>query len=294
MPFTISTTMDAVEAGELLTLAAAESRTLGGLSPERREALAVGASCRRVARVGGRAVGLLLAEEEEGRARLRALYVPPEWRRRGVARALVADLGSIESMEALVESPDEAADAFFRALGWQAEEQGSRQMRRDLKELPPVPVTPGYRLRTYQAGDEAGWTRLVRRAFATEEGHHLPDGADLFQRELSDHLCWEPGRLFFAAREADGALAGTTASWEYEIDGRPVGLIHWVAVDPEHRGRRLGEALNLAALHDMRARGHREAYLHTHDRLRAAVRLYERLGFTLTRRSLLYRGEGRI
>jgi ribosomal protein S18 acetylase RimI-like enzyme len=58
-----------------------------------------------------------------------------------------------------------------------------------------------------------------------------------------------------------------------------MGLVHWVAVDPGHRGRRLGEALLAAALHAMKARGHTEAFLNTNPALAAAVQLYERLGF---------------
>src|SRR5215212_1937404 len=158
-------------------------------------------------------------------------------------------------------------------------ESSGLRMWRDLADLPPVPATPGYRLRTYQPGDEALWTALVRRAFATEREGHGPGGEEPFRREFLDQPIWEPSRLFFAVRDADGELAGTTASWEWEIDGRRVGLIHWVAVDPAHRGHGLGVALNLAALHDMRARGHREAYLNTSRRLVMAVRLYDRLGF---------------
>jgi mycothiol synthase len=290
-PVTIDTRVTPDEAGELLALAVVESRTLRGLTEARRETLVEQALHRRVARAGGRAVGLLLGEAGESFGiRLRALVVRPERRRQGVARALVADLAAAAGeLEALVESPDGLAEAFFTALGWSVEEHGGRQMRRDLEELPPVPVTPGYRLRTYEPGDDDAWVRLVSRAFATEVGEHGPGGGDPFRREFLEHPLWEPGRLFFAVREPEGDPVGTTASWEAEIDERRAGLIHWVAVDPDHRGHRLGEALNLAALHDMRARGHREVYLNTSAHLRAAVRLYERLGFTVSRRRLLYR-----
>jgi mycothiol synthase len=290
-PFTIDDRVDPVEARDLLACASAESITLRGLSIERREALLAQAPHRRVARVAGQVVGLALADEGETGTRIRVLAVLPERRRLGIARALIGDLAATGSLAAMVESPDAAADAFFTALGWRAEEQGGLQMRRDLAELPSVPPTPNYRIRTYEPGDDSVWTGLIRRAFATEAGagRHTPGGDDPFRHEFLDQPLWEPGRLFFAVREPDGEPAGTTASWEYQIEGRTVGLIHWVAVDPAHRGRRLGEALNLTALHDMRARGHREAYLHTNRGLRAAVALYERLGFVVSRRPLLYR-----
>lgn len=292
-PISLSVGIESGAAAALLAAAAAESRTLAALAAERRRALLEACAHRRVARAGEAAVGLLLAQEDETGLLLRALYVRPEWRRRGIARALVEDLlatvGAREAATAPVDSRDAAADAFFRALGWRAEGQGDLRMWRDLENLPPVPATPGYRLRTYQVGDDAAWERLIRRAFATEEGRHAPEGENAFAREFLQSAFFAPDRLFFAVREADGEVAGTTASWEHEIDGRRVGLLHWVAVDPAHRGHGLGAALNLAALHDLRARGHREAYLNTNALLRAAVRLYERLGFRVERQSIVYR-----
>ena len=74
-------------------------------------------------------------------------------------------------------------------------------------------------------------------------------------------------------------LAGTTTAWEAEFEGRRMGLVHWVAVDPAHRGRRLGEALLAAALRAMKARGRTEMFLNTNPALATAVKLYERLGF---------------
>jgi mycothiol synthase len=293
LSFTIQIEVAPAEARELLALGAVESRTLAALAPDRRDALAAAAPHRRIARVGPEGVGLLLADDAGQGKTLRALHVRPEWRRRGIARALVehwvAAVGGGTFATAPVDSRDLSADLFFRALGWSGEEQGGRQMRRDLDTLPPVPALAGYRLRTYEEGDGAAWTRVLRNAFATEEGRHAPSADDAFQREFLANALWEPARLFFAVREPDGEVAGTTASWESEIEGRRVGLIHWVAVDPVHRGHGLGEALNLAALHDMRARGHREAYLNTSAELRSAVRLYERLGFQVSRRSIVYR-----
>jgi mycothiol synthase len=285
-PIEISTTVAGTDAQELLDLVAADSHTLRALPPLARGALVSATAHCHVARSGDRVVGLLIAHRRENGGMLRVLGVRAAWRRRGVARALVASLATELDAEgvgrlvtAAVDTRDAAAIAFFRALGWTEESTGSLQMRRDLDDLPPLPALAGYRLRTYQEGDAAAWTRLLQDAFATEEGSHAPAGDDAFDRELGKSPLFEPGRVFLAVREVDGQVAGTTSSWETEIEGRRVGLIHWVAVAPAHRGHGLGEALNLAALHDMRARGHREAYLNTNTALRSAVRLYERVGF---------------
>jgi GxxExxY protein len=153
------------------------------------------------------------------------------------------------------------------------------RMIRTLDMLPPIRVPDGYRLRSYRPGDEEAWARLINAAFATEKRQFDPVTAASFEREYptSHGESWD--WILFAERLADGALAGTTAAWEAERDGRRMGLVHWVAVDPVDRGRRLGEALLAAALHAMRARGHTEVYLNTGPELAAAVQLYERLGF---------------
>jgi len=294
-PIEISTTVAGADAQELLDLVAADSHTLRALPALARGALVSAAAHCHVARSGDRAVGLLIANRRDSGGVLRAIGVRAEWRRRGVARALVESLAAELDAEgarllvtAAVDTRDAAAIAFFRALGWTEESTGSLQMQRDLDDLPPLPALTGYRLRTYQEGDAAAWTRLLQDAFATEVGSHAPAGDDAFDRELGRSPLFEPGRVFLAVREGDGQVAGTTSSWEAEIEGRRVGLIHWVAVAPEHRGHHLGEALNLAALHDMRARGHREAYLNTNTALRAAVRLYERLGFRPAQQWVVY------
>jgi mycothiol synthase len=153
------------------------------------------------------------------------------------------------------------------------------RMIRPLTNLPPLTTSPGYRLRPYRPGDEEPWVQLINAAFATEKRTFDPLTSGSFEKEFpiasGERYDW----ILFAERESDGALAGTTAAWEAEREGRRWGLIHWVAVDPAHRGRGLGEALILAALHAMRARGHTEVYLNTDPALAAAVRVYERLGF---------------
>jgi GNAT superfamily N-acetyltransferase len=153
------------------------------------------------------------------------------------------------------------------------------RMIRSLEELPPVVVPEGYRLRSYRVGDEQAWVDLINAAFSTEKRTFDPLVRESFEREFPISHGESREWILMAERIADGALAGSTTAWEAEFGGRRMGLVHWVAVDPAHRGRRLGEALLAAALHAMKARGHTEAFLNTNTALAAAVQLYERLGF---------------
>src|SRR4029077_10740137 len=57
------------------------------------------------------------------------------------------------------------------------------------------------------------------------------------------------------------------------------GYLHWVAVDPAFRGRRLGPYISLLVLRHFKDLALRDAIVETHDFRLAAVRTYLRLGF---------------
>jgi mycothiol synthase len=178
---------------------------------------------------------------------------------------LPALLGALILLSILYPALGFFTDQLFRAR-W------SLRMWRSLSDLPPVLVPVGYRLRGYRSGDEESWVRLVNAAFATEKRVSVRVRGAAFEGER--------GRILFVEREADGELAGTTTLLGGMFNGRPVGLVECLAVHPAHRSRGLGEALVVAALHDLRERGQTEALLDAHPALTAALRLYERLGFT--------------
>jgi mycothiol synthase len=193
-----------------------------------------------------------------------------------------------------VDARDEAAEAFFAAAGWERVDPGGLRMRRELRDLPedvPLgsPVSGEYFLRIFREEDAEAYVRLMNVAFATEEHGGGPWTLESFHKNFRGDPVFAPDRVFLAVRRSDGAVAGTTSSWDYTVDGRKAGLIHWVAVDPEHRGRKLGVALMIRALHDMVARGHTDAFLNTNIKLRHAVQLYENLGFTVHERRVRYR-----
>jgi mycothiol synthase len=248
---------------------------------------------------GPAGVALTTAGEKAGTLQL--LVVTREARRQGVGRELLRRVVAATRARPLaelrttgVDARDEAAAAFFAAAGWERSDPGGLRMRRELRNLPedvPLgsPVSEEYFLRTLRDEDAEVFVRLINAAFATEEHGGGPWTLESFQRSFRGDPVFAPDRVFLAVRRRDGAVAGTTSSWDYTVDGRCVGLIHWVAVDPEHRGRKLGIALMIRAMHDMVARGHTEAFLNTNVKLRHAVQLYESLDFTIHERRLRYR-----
>ncbi|MBA3723371.1 MAG: GNAT family N-acetyltransferase [Candidatus Levybacteria bacterium] len=57
------------------------------------------------------------------------------------------------------------------------------------------------------------------------------------------------------------------------------GYVHWVAVHPDHQGKRLGYVVSLAVLHFFKEIGCRDAVLETEQSRLPAINLYTKLGF---------------
>jgi mycothiol synthase len=302
--YELMTHLTAVEVGAVLA-AVGDTRTFRTLTEEALAKLLANpdrcAEACWVARQSGALAGIALTATSETAATLQLLAVTPEARREGVGRELLrrvvetARARELAELRAVgVDTRDEATEAFFTAAGWERVDTGGLRMRRELRGLPedvPLgsPVSEEYLLRTFREEDAEAFVHLMNVAFATEEHGGAPWTLESYHKGFRGDPVFAPDRVFLAVRRSDGAVAGTTSSWDYTVDGRKAGLIHWVAVDPEHRGRKLGVALMIRALHDMVARGHTEAFLNTNIKLRHAVQLYESLGFSVHERRVRYR-----
>jgi mycothiol synthase len=136
----------------------------------------------------------------------------------------------------------------------------------------PAPVTaPGYELRTYRPGDEDGYLAVMRAA-----------GFNGFDEEMV--ATWVtralPDGLFFVAERATGLLVATALATHRPTALHPFGgELGWVAVRPQHRGRRLGTAVCAAATARLLDAGYRRVYLQTDDWRLPALLTYLRLGY---------------
>ncbi len=231
---------------------------------------------------------------EEETASLRLIGVCPDRHRRGIGRALEAHAVGLARQRGFsvlrtssgLDTGNRAGVAFMERLGWEPEAGAGIRMWRGLEEMPPVRLPEGYAFRTYREGDAGAFVRVKNAAFAGEAGGGRAWTLEDFQKEYLESPTFRPERVFFAVCGEE--LVGTTTAWTAEHEGREVGLIHWVAVTPEHRGRGVGEALNARALHHLKEMGYREAVLSTNASLQSAVRLYHRLGFREVYRRVVY------
>jgi mycothiol synthase len=140
-------------------------------------------------------------------------------------------------------------------------------MRRpDLDDLPNAPT--GVELAT--VADAEGLARLLDESFTTEEW----DTARV-HRELLDDPTVED---VYVIREGQQIVA--TASARLMPEDHPgAGYLHWVASDPQLRGRGLGRAVTIAVMHRFAADGLAATVLETDDERLPAIRLYLSLGY---------------
>ncbi|MGW0144820.1 mycothiol synthase [Streptomyces sp. NPDC003333] len=163
-----------------------------------------------------------------------------------------------------------------------------RQMRMPLTgvELPEPVLPKGVTIRTFVPGqDDAAWLAVNAAAFA-----HHPEQGSLTQRDLDDRKAepwFDPAGFFLAER--DGELAGF--HWTKVHAEERLGEVYVVGVRPGAQGGGLGKALTTVGLRHLAAQGMPTAMLYVDADNKAAVSVYERLGFTTYETDLMYRTE---
>jgi mycothiol synthase len=210
------------------------------------------------------------------------LVVHPQARRRGIGSAM-ARTGLSEGGEGTriwAHGNLEPARVTAASLGLVVVRE-LLQMRRPLTGLPLVTVPDGVRITTYSGlGDDAELLRVNNAAFAwhPEQGGWM--AADIAERR--GEPWFDPSGLFMAVDEQTGKLLGF--HWTKVHSGN-LGEVYIVGVDPAAQGRRLGAVLTLIGLHHLAERlsasSNPTVMLYTEADNTAAVKTYERLGFTV-------------
>ncbi|MFF4759563.1 mycothiol synthase [Streptomyces sp. NPDC001292] len=240
--------------------------------------------------VDGELVGYAQLEDTDPvEAPAAELVVHPAHRGRGHGRALGAALlaASGKRLRVWAHGGQSAARHLAQVLGLTLFRE-LRQMRRPLTDLDlPEPALPeGVTVRTFVPGrDDAAWLAVNAEAFA-----HHPEQGSLTQRDLDDRTAqpwFDPQGFFLAERE--GRLVGF--HWTKEHREERLGEVYVLGVRPGAQGGGLGKALTLIGLRHLATQGLPTAMLYVDADNKAAVSVYERLGFTTYETDLMYRTE---
>ncbi|SDG12236.1 mycothiol synthase [Blastococcus aurantiacus] len=165
-------------------------------------------------------------------------------------------------------------------------------------EADPRPGLPDdVRVLPFRPGrDEEAWLRVNARAFDWHPEQGRMTAADLSVRE--GEPWFDPAGFLMAWRgdpDAGGTLLGshwTKVHPAGDAGPDPVGEIYVLGIDPDAQGLRLGGALTDLGLAHLRRQRLRSVLLYVEEDNEAAVRLYERRGFTRFAVDVSWRREG--
>lgn len=220
------------------------------------------------------------------------LVVHPSHRGNGHGRALGSALlaASGKRLRVWAHGGHSAARHLAQVLGLTLFRE-LRQMRRPLSGLDlPDPVLPeGVTVRTFVPGrDDAAWLAVNAAAFA-----HHPEQGSLTQRDLDDRKAepWFDPEGFFLAERAgeEGRIVGFHWTKVHAEEG--LGEVYVLGVSPDAQGGGLGKSLTTIGLRHLAAKGLPTAMLYVDADNKAAVSVYERLGFVTHEVDLMYRTE---
>jgi mycothiol synthase len=264
-----------------------------------------------LALAGDRLVGVTALYARKGNAQMDAecaIYcwgvVHPAWRRRGLGRRLLeAAHGRAREYLPEIEVPrvkfqctcrdvEAGRIALYEGLGMQRVRYWVNLARTLNGNLPPVEVPEGILLRTYNPERDAEEAfEADDMAFRDHWGYTSGSLEEFVHWSKQPHM--RPELWYLAEEEASQRVVGlglnvVDPAW-IEQTGRQEGYVDTLAVLREYRQRGLGTALLAQSLHALRDAGMTAAHLHADaENLTGAIRLYERMGFSLRKTSVSY------
>ncbi|MGW5098472.1 mycothiol synthase [Streptomyces nodosus] len=167
-----------------------------------------------------------------------------------------------------------------------------RQLRRPLTglDLPEPKLPEGVTVRPFVSGrDDEAWLAVNAAAFA-----HHPEQGSLTQRDLDDRKAeawFDPEGFFLAEREGARGTELVGFHWTKVHAEEQLGEVYVLGVRPGSQGGGLGRALTTIGLRHLAGQGLPTAMLYVDADNKAALAVYERLGFVTHETDLMYRTE---
>lgn len=224
------------------------------------------------------------------------LVVHPDARRRGIGAALIrATLTETDgNCSFWAHGTLPAAKATAGAVGLSPVRE-LLQMRRTLHDIPAAEVPDGVQIRTYAGpADDAEILRVNNAAFSWHPEQGGWTDGDIAERRAEPWF--DPDGLFLAFDASGETLLGfhwTKVHADGAGPGQDLGEVYVVGVDPAAQGNGLGRLLTVIGMAGLAQRlaavADPTVLLYVESDNTAAVRTYERLGFTVYSVDTAYR-----
>ncbi|MGO4247330.1 mycothiol synthase [Paenarthrobacter sp. RAF54_2] len=220
------------------------------------------------------------------------LAVHPSYRNQGVAGRLLEALEGkrgFDGLSAWSHGNHEGAAELATRFGYgPVRELWKMRLMSSTSALPDVGLPNGVSLRTFVPGqDEEAWLSANRETFS----HHPEQGsmtrADLEARKAED---WFDPAGFLLAVNDEGELLGYHWTKVHPRQGPhpAIGEVYVVGVTPEAQGLGLGKALTVAGIRYLQDKDLHAVMLYVDADNKAAVSLYQKLGFVRWDTDVMY------
>ncbi len=227
------------------------------------------------------------------------LVVDPSHRGAGVGKALLSEVIKIcgDNLRLWVHGEQEAAHSLAASFNF-VKIRTVLQMSKPLTDIQPLPVLDKeIIIRSFLPGiDSDAWLELNNKVFKDHPEQGGWQLSDLNHR-LSEE--WFDEKGFFIVEKNKQVIASTWTKvhgeHSHNHDGEAshahpaIGEIYITAVDPDYTGLGIGKALTITALNYLKYQGLKEAMLYVDFDNKAALNLYNSLGFKFSSKDILYR-----
>ena len=227
------------------------------------------------------------------------LVVDPSYRGQGIGQQLLSTAIKIcgENLRLWVHGEQEAAHSVASSFNFE-KIRTVFQMSKTLSDIQPLPaINEEIKIRSFMPGiDSQEWLELNNKVFKDHPEQGGWQLSDLNHR-LSEEWFNEKG--FFIVEKNKQVIGSTWTkvhgehshhdSEENSHAHPAIGEIYITAVDPAFAGLGIGKALTITALNYLKYQGLNDAMLYVDFDNKAALNLYNSLGFKESSKDILYR-----
>ena len=227
------------------------------------------------------------------------LIVDPSYRGQGLGQQLLSTAIKIcgENLRLWVHGEQEAAHSVASSFNFE-KIRTVFQMSKTLSDIQPLPaINEEIKIRSFMPGiDSQEWLELNNKVFKDHPEQGGWQLSDLNHR-LSEEWFNEKG--FFIVEKNKQVIGSTWTKVHGEHSHQDseenshahpaIGEIYITAVDPAYAGLGIGKALTITALNYLKYQGLNDAMLYVYFDNKAALNLYNSLGFKESSRDILYR-----